>query len=94
MIEKQYTIMASTGFPRAATLLVRAACKVHAHITLLYQEKSVELKHPPKSLIEVMTLGITPGTQIQIRAEGIDEEQALQEIEELMEKSGLIYLQS
>nr|WGD84783.1 HPr family phosphocarrier protein [Bacillus subtilis] len=59
MIEKQYTIMASTGFPRAATLLVRAACKVHAHITLLYQEKSVELKHPPKSLIEVMTLGIT-----------------------------------
>nr|WGD95420.1 HPr family phosphocarrier protein [Bacillus subtilis] len=60
MIEKQYTIMASTGFPRAATLLVRAACKVHAHITLLYQEKSVELKHPPKSLIEVMTLGITP----------------------------------
>lgn len=51
MIEKQYTIIASTGFARAATLLVRAACKFHAHIYLLYEEESVDLKNPPKSLL-------------------------------------------
>ncbi|ADM38640.1 HPr family phosphocarrier protein [Bacillus spizizenii ATCC 6633 = JCM 2499] len=88
MIEKQYTIIASTGFARAATLLVRAACKFHAHIYLLYEEESVDLKNPPKSLIDVMSLGITPGTYIQIRAEGIDEEQALQAIEDQLGRSG------
>ncbi|MFB0636178.1 HPr family phosphocarrier protein [Bacillus rugosus] len=88
MIEKQYTIIASTGFARAATLLVRAACKFRSHIFLLYEEKSVDLKNPPKSLIDVMSLSITPGNRIQIRAEGIDEEQALQAIEDRLGRSG------
>ncbi|MCY8070686.1 HPr family phosphocarrier protein [Bacillus inaquosorum] len=90
MIEKQYTIIAITGFARAATLLVRAACKFHSHVFLLHQKKCVHLKNPPKSLIDVMSLGITPGTHIQIRAEGIDEEQALQAIEDQMRKSGFM----
>lgn len=51
MIEKQYTIIASTGFARAATLLVRAACKFHAHIYLLYEEESVDLKIRPSPLL-------------------------------------------
>lgn len=38
MIEKQYTIIASTGFARAATLLVRATCKFHSHVFLLHHE--------------------------------------------------------
>ncbi|MDM5302618.1 HPr family phosphocarrier protein [Bacillus subtilis] len=80
MIEKQYTIIASTGF-------ARAACKFCSHIFLLYEEKSVDLKNPPKSLIDVMSLGITSGTHIQIRAEGIDEEQALQTIEDRLGRS-------
>ncbi|MDO3661459.1 HPr family phosphocarrier protein [Bacillus sp. C28GYM-DRY-1] len=36
---------------------------------------SFSLKNPTKSLIIVMSLSITPGTHIQIRAEGIDEEE-------------------
>lgn len=71
MIEKQYTIIASTGFASAATLLVRAACKFHSHVFLLHHEKCVNLKNLPKALIDVMSLGITPGTHIQIRAEGL-----------------------
>ncbi|MCY7781590.1 MULTISPECIES: HPr family phosphocarrier protein [unclassified Bacillus (in: firmicutes)] len=90
MAEKQYTMIASTGFARAAALLVRAACKFHSHVFLVHQEKCVNLKNPPKSLIDVMSLSITPGTPIQIRAEGIDEEQALQAIEDQLGKSGFI----
>ncbi|WP_306481540.1 HPr family phosphocarrier protein [Bacillus halotolerans] len=37
MIEKQYTIIASTGFARAAALLVRAACQFSSSIYLEYQ---------------------------------------------------------
>ncbi|MCY9375628.1 HPr family phosphocarrier protein [Bacillus sp. T17B1] len=50
---------------------------------------SFSLKNPTKSLIVVMSLSIT-GTHIQIRAEGIDEEQALQAIEDHMGKSGFM----
>ncbi|KJJ41897.1 phosphocarrier protein HPr [Bacillus subtilis] len=88
MVEKQYTIIASTGFARTATLLVRAACKFRSHMFLLYEGESVDLKNSPKSLIDVMSLGIKPGTHIKIRAEGIDEEQALQVIEDQLGRSG------
>ncbi|WP_426982439.1 HPr family phosphocarrier protein [Bacillus cabrialesii] len=88
MIEKQYTIIASTGFARTATLLVRAASKFRSHMFLLYEGKSVDLKNPPKSLIDVMSLSIKPGTHIKIRAEGIDEEQALHVIEDQLGRSG------
>ncbi|KUP34418.1 MULTISPECIES: HPr family phosphocarrier protein [Bacillus] len=90
MIEKQYTIIASTGFARAAALLVRAACQFSSSIYLEYLGESVDLKNTPKSLIDVMSLGIKPNTHMKIRANGVDEYQALQAIEDHLQKNKFI----
>ncbi|UQZ46783.1 HPr family phosphocarrier protein [Bacillus halotolerans] len=87
MIEKQYTIIASTGFARAAALLVRAACQFSSSIYLEYQGESVDMENTPKSLTDVMSLGIKPNTRIKIRANGVDECQALQAIEDHLQKN-------
>ncbi|MEC1750162.1 HPr family phosphocarrier protein [Bacillus mojavensis] len=87
MIEKQYTMIAITGFARAAALLVRAACQFSSSIYLEYQGQAVDLKNTPKSLIDVMSLGIKPNTHIRIRANGVDEKQALQVIEDHLQKN-------
>ncbi|MEC1292543.1 HPr family phosphocarrier protein [Bacillus mojavensis] len=87
MIEKQYTMIASTGFARAAALLLRAACQFRSSIHLEYQGQAVDLKNTPKSLIDVMSLGIKPNTHIRIRANGVDEKQALQVIEDYLQKN-------
>lgn len=81
MIEKQYTLIGITGFARAATFLVREACTFSSSIFLECEGEAADLKNPPKSLIDVMSLGIKPGARIQIRAEGPDEYEALQGIE-------------
>ncbi|MCY9091625.1 HPr family phosphocarrier protein [Bacillus mojavensis] len=87
MIEKQFTMIASTGFARAAALLVRAACQFSSSIYLEYQGQAVDLKNTPKSLIDVMSLGIKPNTHIRVRANGVDEKQALQVIEDHLQKN-------
>ncbi|WP_247747041.1 HPr family phosphocarrier protein [Alkalihalobacillus sp. BA299] len=86
MIEKQFKIIMSTGFARPATLLIKVACKFTSKIYLEYQGKSVDLKNSPKSIMDVMSLGIRPGAQFNIRADGIDEHQALQSIEKHLNK--------
>ncbi|MGN7374234.1 HPr family phosphocarrier protein [Bacillus halotolerans] len=45
------------------------------------------MKNTPKSLIDVMSLGIKPNTHIRIRANGVDENQALQAIEDHLQKN-------
>lgn len=87
MIEKQFTMIASTGFARAAALLVRAACQFSSSIYLEYQGQAVDLKNTPKSLIDVMSLGIKPNTHIRIRANGVDKYQAIQAIEDHLQQN-------
>ncbi|PLR80353.1 HPr family phosphocarrier protein [Bacillus canaveralius] len=90
MIEKQFEIITTTGFARPATLLVSVACMFTSKIVLEYQGKSVDLKNSPKSIMDVMSLEIRPGAEFNIRAEGIDENQALQSVEDHLSKMKLI----
>lgn len=86
MVEKTFTVIADTGIhARPATLLVQAASKFDSEISLEYKEKKVNLK----SIMGVMSLGIGKGAEIKITAEGSDEENAIQTIEELMKNEGL-----
>jgi phosphocarrier protein HPr len=86
MIEKQYTIRSSTGFARPASMLARISHQYVSKLALKYEESSVELNELPDSIMEMMSLGIRPGAPFSIRAEGIDELQAVQAIEDNISK--------
>lgn len=49
-------------------------------IALIYKDKSVNLK----SIMGVMPLGVTQGSEVTIKVDGSDEESALQALKELM----------
>lgn len=86
MVQKTFHVTAETGIhARPATLLVQAAGKFNSDINLEYKEKKVNLK----SIMGVMSLGIGSGSDITIIAEGSDEQDALNAIEETLTKEGL-----
>jgi phosphocarrier protein HPr len=86
LMEKSFKVIAETGIhARPATLLVQAASKFDCEIHLQYKEKKVNLK----SIMGVMSLGIGQGAEITIIAEGSDESDALNTIEETLKKEGL-----
>ncbi|MFX5501684.1 HPr family phosphocarrier protein [Bacillus subtilis] len=62
MIKRQFTIIKETGFARPATLLVSIAHRFTSDIFLEYQGKTVNLKQAPKAIMDIMDLGIKPGT--------------------------------
>ncbi|MGF6952333.1 phosphocarrier protein HPr [Neobacillus sp. B4I6] len=81
MEEKQYKVIADQGLhARPATILVHEASKFDSAINLEYKGKSVNLK----SIMGVMSLGIGLGAEIKINANGDDENEALQALQELL----------
>lgn len=90
MIKKQFNIIKDTGFARPATLLVSLAQRFTSDIFLEYQGETVNLKHSTISVMDILSLGIRPGTQFNIKAIGIDEVQAIQSIEDYLNKKRLI----
>ncbi|KAB7669334.1 phosphocarrier protein HPr [Bacillus sp. B1-b2] len=86
MLEKQFKVIADTGIhARPATLLVQAASKFDADIQLEYKDKKVNLK----SIMGVMSLGIGQGAEIKIIADGSDEQEAINGLQETLNKEGL-----
>lgn len=86
MVEKSFEVKAESGLhARPATVLVNAASKFDANITLEYNGKTVNLK----SIMGVMSLGIPEGATIKITAEGSDEEAALHAIVETAKNENL-----
>lgn len=86
MASKEFHVVAETGIhARPATLLVQTASKFTSEINLEYKGKSVNLK----SIMGVMSLGVGQGADVVISAEGVDEEEAMTAISELMVKEGL-----
>ncbi|CAM3684632.1 phosphocarrier protein HPr [Mesobacillus zeae] len=86
MAEKKFKVIAETGIhARPATLLVQAASKFDSEIQLQYKEKKVNLK----SIMGVMSLGIGQGAEITVSAEGSDEADAMNTIEETLKREGL-----
>lgn len=90
MIKKKFAITTNTGFARPATLLVSLAYKFKSDIFLEYQGDIVNLKHSTKSIMEILSLGIKPGTKIYIKAIGSDEVLAINSIKDYLYKRRLI----
>ena len=89
MITKQYHMNSKTGFARPATLLVQISRKFTSRISLEYQRKSIELKYSTNSIMDILSLCIRPNSVINIKAEGIDEQDALKTIDNLFNNSNL-----
>lgn len=91
MIERQYNTLMNTGFARPARMLASISTKYLSNLLLEYEGNSVELNYSTETIMDVMSLGIKPGAPFNIRAEGIDEQQALQSIEDDFSKMKFIH---
>jgi phosphocarrier protein HPr len=68
---------------RPATLFVEAAQQHEADITVSYEGTSVNAK----SILSLLTLGVTKGGEITVAADGGDEEDALRKLAALVESN-------
>ncbi|WP_349408067.1 phosphocarrier protein HPr [Pseudalkalibacillus sp. SCS-8] len=86
MAEKTFTVTSESGIhARPATTLVNKAGQFSSDIELEHKGKSVNLK----SIMGVMSLGIQQGSEITIKAEGNDADEALSALTELLKQEGL-----
>ncbi|KGP72016.1 phosphocarrier protein HPr [Pontibacillus yanchengensis] len=86
MVEQTMKITSEDGVhARPATVLVQTAGAYKAEVSLEYNEKSVNLK----SIMGIMSLGIPSGADVKLKAEGSDEEEALQAIVDTVKKENL-----
>lgn len=86
MVEKVYKIISDSGIhARPATLLVNMVTPYSSDVLIGYKGKQIDLK----SILGVMSLGIPEGETIKIIAQGVDEEQVLANIDEMMKIEGL-----
>jgi phosphocarrier protein len=82
MYSKTITVNNQVGLhARPATFFIQKANEFKSSIWIEREERKVNAK----SLLGVLSLGITKGTDIVIGAEGTDEEQAVLALEKLIE---------
>ena len=80
MIEKEIQVVNKLGLhARAAAKLVSLASNFKSTIDLVREGRTVN----GKSIMGVMMLAASKGTQLTLKAEGSDETEALRQIEEL-----------
>ncbi|MEG0258477.1 MAG: HPr family phosphocarrier protein [Lysinibacillus sp.] len=85
-MKKTYKITTHEGLhARPTTLLVTAVSSFEAEVTLTYKEKSVNLK----SIMGVMALGIAPGAVVDIAAEGVDANELISKVTEVIISKGI-----
>lgn len=86
MIEKTYTITSPEGLhARPASRLVQTVTPFNAEVKLEFNGKQVNMK----SIMGVMSLGISKGKEIKIIADGNDEERLMATVDELIVGEGL-----
>lgn len=86
MQEKTFKVISEAGLhARPATIIVQAVGKFESDINIVYNGKTVNLK----SIMGVMSLGIPQNAEITITAEGSDEVDAINEIEEVIKREKL-----
>jgi phosphocarrier protein len=84
MVKKQTTIMNKTGLhARPASEFVAAATKFKSKITIKRIDSDKEAN--VKSIVFVLSLGLTRGTQVEIAASGEDEVEAVDTLVALIE---------
>lgn len=85
MISKTTTVVNASGIhARPASLFVKKAGEFSSSITVRNLTKESDAKDA-KSILSVMGLGMTCGSQIEIAAEGADEQAAVDALVELIE---------
>jgi phosphocarrier protein len=83
VLTRQITIINKLGLhARAAAKLVKLAAGFASDIRLLREQRQVNAK----SIMGVMMLAASQGTQLEIQAEGEDAEQALDALEDLVSR--------
>lgn len=82
MIKKKVIVKSSTGLhARPATLLVKKASSFKSDIYIEYNDKKANVK----SLIGVLSLGVTKDSEVTISASGDDETFAIEEMVKLIQ---------
>ncbi|HSP48060.1 MAG TPA: HPr family phosphocarrier protein [Clostridiaceae bacterium] len=82
MVSKEVMVKNPTGLhARPATLLVKKASSFKSDVSVEYNGKKANVK----SLIGVLSLGVTKGAKITVFANGEDEETAAEEVAKLIE---------
>ncbi|HOH89529.1 MAG TPA: HPr family phosphocarrier protein [Bacillota bacterium] len=83
MITEKVTILNETGLhARPASVFVNTAAKFKSDLTIQKEEKKVNAK----SILSVLGLGVTKGTELTISAEGPDEEEAVRKLVQLIKQ--------
>ncbi|ADK14403.1 MULTISPECIES: HPr family phosphocarrier protein [Clostridium] len=81
MISKEVIVKSSTGLhARPATLLVKKASSFKSDLSIEFDGKKANIK----SLIGVLSLGVTKDSKVKITASGNDESLAVEEIIKLI----------
>ncbi|MBU9725987.1 MULTISPECIES: HPr family phosphocarrier protein [Diplocloster] len=84
MIKKPITIQLSSGLEaRPVAMLVQVASQFESSIYVEIAEKKVNAK----SIMGMMTLGLSAGEEVVVSADGGDEEDAIGEIEKYLSSS-------
>ena len=84
MISKNITINIPTDMEaRQVDLLVQVASQFESNIYVEVEDKKVNAK----SIMGMMTLSIVPGEEVTIITKGVDEEEAMDKIEEYLTTS-------
>lgn len=87
MKEKTVLVIDPVGLhARPATVAVNAASKFKSEVKITYKGRSVNMK----SIMGVMSQGIPTQSEITISAEGVDEEEAITTIEEVLRAQKVI----
>ena len=87
MAEKTYTITDEQGLQaQQVTLLVNTANKFASEVSLEYNAKKVNLK----SIMGVMSLGVSQGSEVKVTATGEDAEAVINALTETLEENKLI----
>ena len=87
MAEKTYTITDEQGLQaQQVTLLVNTANKFASEISLEYKARKVNLK----SIMGVMSLGVSQGSEVKVSAIGEDAEAVIKALTETLEANKLI----
>jgi len=82
MISAKVTVNNRTGLhARPASQLVQLSSKFESELQIITDNDEIN----PKSIISVLSGGISQGTTIELRAEGPDEQDAIRKIVELIE---------
>lgn len=81
MVSKEVTVKSETGLhARPATLLVKKASSFKSDLSIEFDGKKANIK----SLIGVLSLGVTKNATVNVIASGDDESLALEEIVKLL----------